>query len=231
MTRTTAEQRKRSEKMLKALANVPDTPAASKWVSSPSFLADPAASINKWLYRLLYPEVFKDKKQIDVTALRDLIRKAWRADRRHAEWYLFRFRLFYDKAARIRKMTQPGLPGFGEFIQHERSRARSLVGKTEPPSASAFEMLADQLVMEQWTEAKRSEPPGLTEFEQAIVHLLDAIQEDRTRCCQRDGCPHPYFFRREKNEKYCSPKCKAEAKREHDKKWARDSRRKAKQEE
>lgn len=205
--------------MLKALANVPD-----------SARFGPVADYKKIdLYRLLYPEVFKVESAIDVTALRNLIRKAWRAwpDSRRAQWYLFQLRLLHDKICRVRAITETA--ELSALLEREVRNARHFhavleeaqrVLKKKPTSARAI--LAGEVTLKQWREVEHSEPPELTEFDLAIVHLQDNLH--RTRYCQREGCSHPYFFRGEKEKRYCSPKCAADAKRKHDAQWARDSR-------
>jgi hypothetical protein len=62
-------------------------------------------------------------------------------------------------------------------------------------------------------------------LDQALVYLQKNLR--RTRLCQNETCPTPYFLALRSTAKYCNPECARPAQRESKRKWWRANRRRS----
>jgi hypothetical protein len=242
LPRTVSERRtteKRWERILTALANMPDIPTRGRFgtddwravVNRPEF----GRYIETFEYfRSCFPEI-TNLGNIALEALRNLVRKAWTVpDRRHAEWYLFQVRRIHEDVRRIREITDPAeLSAVLERARDRDQYPRELSEEAQQNVQINFEharrKCAQAMTFKEWQEAEESGPPAQTPFEGIIFHLQENLH--RVLYCKNPTCTTPYFFLTAKGHKgqgqeYCSQDCVVWGKREKNKLWARKSREK-----
>lgn len=190
---------KAAEEMLGSLANVPgDWPL----VDDPQAYARAMSAVER--VRSRFAGAFEDCPTISLLVIRDLLRKAWTVpDLRQKEWYLFRARHLYTETIRR--------------VRHVRKAARSSSTQPERETPTIPGTLA-----EAGATLAQSEPPPLTEFEQAATHMQRNLH--RVRYCPGERCPAPFFFIAKKGQKYCSDACAVPAMLAGKRRWWNENR-------
>jgi hypothetical protein len=146
-----------------------------------------------------YPDLLTDIASTPLVALRELLRKAWRAgDRREREWFVFRFRdLYRQTVMRVREVRSGGAAAM-----------------PFPVPVSACEILE--------ATGSRSEPPQIDPIEAAAFYLQEQVSH--TKYCKNQECPAPFYIATKKGQKYCEPECAKPRQKESKRDWWRKNR-------
>ena len=222
----------RAETVLMSLANIPDVPALGT-VITPRPIADfpdfayvkrgrrvatdyrHVASIERM--SVLYPKIFQGYSEADMFALRQLLRRAWTStDPREREWLVFLLRKFH---AEIISRLQAFQEDPEKMVRERKSRI-DYVRENLEKSANPARWLFNVMDSDQVHAARTDGPPPRSEFEDIAFHLQKNL--DRALQCPNPECPAPYFFGKEKGQRYCSPDCAQYGQRESKKKWWRE---------
>lgn len=100
-----------------------------------------------------------------------------------------------------------------------RDAHRQMVRHLEGWGADAF--WGGDRIIQKLMDYAMQEVPGICPFEAAIL-WAQRNQKLMLRCAS-PVCPAPYFFRSEKGQKFCSPKCADIARRESKLRWWNES--------
>jgi hypothetical protein len=156
------------------------------------------------IIRKHYPEIFKMCPDEMVFALRSLLRRAWVApDMRSREWFCFAARQLYAKLTAKISVSD----------WHATSLQLSDILGSNDPAVPLAKFLSAWWAQ----EALRDEPPPPNQFESLVFHLQRNL--NRALYCPNPECANPFFFARDKGQRYCSDKCAEFGQRQAKLKW------------
>lgn len=189
-------------------------------------------------------EIFDDRLLL-VEQIRELLRRVWRSsDSRDREWLILVIRATHDRflhsattssinnhwfipPTTVRFKKDPATGEVGSYAEEsepytfdpltskrEARRERLKNYLRRPSNLGEIELTFDL--------GAELRAPAMNTFERVLHHFQR--NEDRARMCAYPECGTPFFFVQRKGQRYCSPDCSDDAKREQNRRWWRENR-------
>jgi hypothetical protein len=211
------------EKILMRLANIPDlppvgtvitaTPATIQGVATSTEPGESLRSIQK-----SYPEIFGNLSELDMWALRHLLREAWDSSGPRREWFAFLLRQFHAEITRrLQAVHEDGGKKLVSDSHIKKTQLEEFLSSKNP--AQMLYNLRDSELADQ---AFHAEVPAPTRFEESFLHLQRNLR--RALYCDNPECQAPRFFRKKKGQKFCSPECRIWSDRLNKRTWWQEHR-------